>query len=222
MGSLLDAVKRRLRPLFQSRDDRRADLVGPPGCWEMKRQFQIDFLKRFGLEPQHYLLDIGCGVLRGGIPLIEYLEPAHYYGIEVQKKSLEEGEQALVEADLTEKQPNLTWAPTMEGLNLDRKFDYVWAFAVLHHMYDDILFTAIDFAQRHLAPGGVFYANVNIGERYDGEWQGFPGVKRPLEFYEEEFGKRGFTFTDVGSLKELGHVSGRQGDQSRMLKIVFA
>ena len=61
----------------------RHSLVGPAHLWEIKRAFQIQFLQSVGLTPDQYLLDMGCGTLRGGIPIIKYLEPGHYYGIRI-------------------------------------------------------------------------------------------------------------------------------------------
>lgn len=62
----------------------------PPGQWRQKRNLQRSFLLASGLQPSHQLLDIGCGTLRGGIPLIDYLEKGNYVGLEPRKKALDE------------------------------------------------------------------------------------------------------------------------------------
>lgn len=36
-------------------------------------QWQLEFMKKQGLKKSHTLLDIGCGVLRGGRYFIDYL-----------------------------------------------------------------------------------------------------------------------------------------------------
>ncbi len=88
---------RLIRRLFRSKkaSTERHSHVGAPEGWELKRRFQIDFLKKQGLKPEHYLLDIGCGTLRGGIPIIDYLDKGHYYGIEVRDFVLDEGRKEL-------------------------------------------------------------------------------------------------------------------------------
>ena len=53
-------------PLTPAR--RRRAMVGPPELWDLKRAFQIRFLRDHGLEPGHRLLDLGCGTLRGACP----------------------------------------------------------------------------------------------------------------------------------------------------------
>ena len=78
------------RPLMSKRSKRHF-LVGPTSLWKMKQDFQIKFLKENGLLPIHKFIDIGCGTLRGGIPLIQYLNIANYYGIDVRELALDEG-----------------------------------------------------------------------------------------------------------------------------------
>jgi len=188
----------------------------------MKRRFQIDFLLKHGLEAHHRLIDIGCGTLRGGIPLIELLDKGHYTGIEVRANVLELGRDELNQTGLEHKEPNLVHSPGVTSLELGYQAEYIWAFAVLIHMDDDALNGCLSFVSRHLAPGGLFYANVNIGEGEIGHWQGFPVVRRPMKWYAQTAERFGLVPTDVGSLLELGHDDGRPEPASRrMLRFTF-
>ncbi len=197
-------------------------LVGPADLWQMKRQFQIEFLRARGLQPGNYLLDLGCGTLRGGIPLIDYLHEGHYTGLEVRADVLAEGRQELAEAGLLGKNPTLMQCDRLDSLDLPVRFDFVWAFAVLIHMSDSILETALAAVARHLAPGGCFFGNVNIGGSPEGHWQGFPVVCRSWEYYQAAFLRHGLQVKDIGSLTELGHHHPRLGqermDRQRMLQ----
>jgi SAM-dependent methyltransferase len=212
-------VKRRVRRMFMTRAQRRFELVGPPELWEMKRSFQIAFLRKFGLQPQHYLVDIGCGVLRGGVPIIDYLEKGHYYGIEARPKVLEEGRRELHESKLEDKKPHLMVAEHLANVSLGRKFNYIWAFSVLIHLQDEILEEVIGFVARHLEDEGVFYANVDTLDAPDGKWLEFPGVRRPLDFYVRVCAGNGLKISDLGSLQAFGHVTGGEPDLQRMLEI---
>lgn len=186
----------------------------------MKRAFQIRFLSEMGLKPAHYLVDIGCGTLRGGVPLIEYLEAGHYFGVEVRQEALEEGRKELRDAGLASKNPTLLLCPDISQLTVDRSFDYMWAFSVLIHMSDEILDHTLGFVSRHLSKDGVFFANVNMGDRREGSWQGFPVVSRTFEFYAEACARHGLAVTDLGPLRELGHQSEVElHDRQRMLRI---
>jgi hypothetical protein len=86
---LADRADRILARLFPTRfrasaREGRHGRVGAPHLWRMQRAFQIDFLQRMGLDRQHHLLDLGCGTLRGGLPLIAYLSAGNYTGIDVR------------------------------------------------------------------------------------------------------------------------------------------
>lgn len=200
--------------------ERRHRLVGPPHVWKMKRDFQIRFLKSRDLRPEHYLLDIGCGSLRGGIPLIEYLGKGHYVGVERQKDVLDEGRRELRKAELTWKEPLLLTSAEFSAERLAVRFDFVWAFSVLIHLTDALLNETLDIVSNSLTEHGVFYANVNVGDRPEGNWRGFPVVWRSMDFYRETCFRHGLLAADLGALSDLGHVSGDPDqDRQRMLKI---
>lgn len=209
--------------LLYSPAQRRHSKAGPPKLWKIKRDFQIQFLRQVGLKPQHYLLDLGCGTLRGDVPIIAYLEKRHYFGVEARPEVLDEGRKELQESNLLNKEPALIAVADIPSLNLQKEFDYIWAFSVLTHMTDEILRDAISFVRRHLKDDGCFYANVNIGNRPDGSWHGFPLVYRSLRFYEEACSRDGLRVKDLGPLTDFGHPlppkPGQQQTRQRILKV---
>ena len=213
---------RRLRGLlspFQSDAAKRHALVGPAHLWKMKREFQIGFLRARGLEPQHRLIDVGCGTLRGGIPLIEYLDTGNYTGLDVRQEALDEGRKELAAAGLEDKQPQLICSDELASLDLGTPSDFAWAFAVLIHMPDEVAASCISMASRNLRAGGRFYATVNIGDQDEGQWREFPVVFRSLEFYQGLAARSGFSLEVLGDLASLGHRGGLRGDDSMMLEL---
>jgi len=59
------------------------NFVGGDGpFWAKLSELQFQFLSKQGLKPSDVFIDAGCGSLRGGIRFIEYLEPAHYLGLD--------------------------------------------------------------------------------------------------------------------------------------------
>ncbi|MCP4148294.1 MAG: methyltransferase [bacterium] len=215
----LRSILNRLRLVFETSEARRHSLVGPAQLWKMKRDFQIAFLKKSGLKQEHALLDLGCGTLRGGIPLIEYLDTGNYMGLDSREKIIEEAKKELLTANLAHKEPILKINTDFQTLLVENKFAYIWAFSVLIHMDDDTLRKCVAFIATHLETNGIFYANVNIGAHQEGKWQGFPIVWRTLEFYRKIAEKNNLTVEDIGPLKELGHHSGSEAqDTQRMLK----
>ena len=203
--------------------EKRHSLVGQSHLWKMKREFQIAFLTEVGLKPEHYLLDIGCGTLRGGVPVIRYLKEGHYFGVDARPEVIEEAKKELEVENLTGRVPILTCAPTTSLLELGRTFDYVWAFSVLFHMTDEILDDCFAFVERHLEPHGMFYANVNVGVSPPKMWKGFPVIWRTLASYERLGSGHALSVEDIGPLSSFGHVTGiAEQDNQRILKMKVA
>jgi hypothetical protein len=190
-------------------------MVGPADFWDMKRNFQFNFLLCHGLKSHHALLDFGCGNLRGGLPLIRYLESTRYTGLDTRKDVLLYGERSIREAGLCEKKPCLV--NNHDGL-VDikgAKFDYIWAFSVLIHIPDEQLLNVLQSLTKHMHESSVFYANVNIGFTINGMWKEFPCITREWQFYEDAFRKSGLTFKDIGSLLDHGHFHPRLSPETQ-------
>jgi cyclopropane fatty-acyl-phospholipid synthase-like methyltransferase len=201
---------------------RRAALVGPPDQWAAQRRFQFEFLTSNGLQPEHRLLDIGCGTLRGGIPLIEYLHAGNYTGVEVRATVLEEARKELAESGLDHKDPLLIHAEDPAEIQSGEPFDIVWAFMVLIHMPDEVVDGYLRLVSQRLTEGGEFYANVALGDRADGRWQGFPVVFRPREFYRGTAAAHGLRMNEVGALGSLGPGITSHGRHTMMLRFSHA
>ena len=207
-------IQRKIGSIIDPKQKRHAH-VGAPELYKKSRDFQIKFLKDMKLMPEDYLLDIGCGTLVGGIPIISYLEKRHYYGIEKRPDVLEEARKELLASKLTHKMPVLL-SEDISSVNFERKFNFVWAYAVLIHLKNEILEDCFAFVSSHLSKQGKFYANVNIGNKKDDSWKGFPVVWRTLDFYKKVGSSYGLTVQDIGSRQEFGLAS---PDDQRMLEI---
>jgi SAM-dependent methyltransferase len=219
---LADRADRILARLFPTRfradaPEGRHGRVGAPHLWRMQRAFQIDFLQRMGLDRQHHLLDLGCGTLRGGLPLINYLSAGNYTGIDVRAEVIEEALRELEEAGLEQRYPRIGHVESLAGLDLRAHYDFVWAFGVLMHLEDADLEIALSFAARHLAERGAFYANVHLGDGRLGSWAGFPVVARPLDWYAARAHEAGLGAECLGRLSALGHVSGDRNSDSQFM-----
>ncbi|MCK7589889.1 class I SAM-dependent methyltransferase [Subsaxibacter sp. CAU 1640] len=215
--SSLFKIKQSLSNLFKTSKEKRHSLVGAGNLWQMKRDFQIKFLMSQGLKPSDKLMDIGCGTLRGGIPIIDYLDVSNYYGIEVRKGVLEEGIKELKASNLLHKMPKLIHFNHFDEIKADDEIDVMFAFSVLIHLNDTIVDACFQMASKLLSEDGKFYANVNIGSNKEGQWQGFPVVFRTLEFYRNLAYKYGLSLEVLGSLKDLGHITGKKSDEQQIM-----
>ena len=60
--------------------DYKRHLGGGGREWDARGAYQLELLRHLGLQPQHRLVDYGCGPLRAGRFLIRYLQAGCYRG----------------------------------------------------------------------------------------------------------------------------------------------
>ena len=131
------------------------DLVG--GMWDELGVLQLNFLKEQGLRPCHYLLDVGCGALRGGIHFTRYLDNGHYYGIDINSSLIEAGRKELQEAGVIGKQPHLLVNDKFEASRFGRRFDYAMAQSVFTHLPMNDIIRCLVETRKVIEPGSVFF-----------------------------------------------------------------
>ena len=67
----------------------------------------LDIAMAYGLQPSHALIDFGCGSLRLGKAVIDYLQPKRFIGMDVDPEFLALGRKFLGDTLLREKEPML-------------------------------------------------------------------------------------------------------------------
>jgi SAM-dependent methyltransferase len=125
--------------------------------WLEVGEMQFDYLIKHGLRPDHRLLDIGCGNLRAGWRLIEYLEPGNYVGVDLSPEILFAAQQVVVKYELQAKRPYLQ---VIDGTSLaflpSAAFERVHAHSVFSHTPLDVFERYVEQVRDLLAPGGFF------------------------------------------------------------------
>lgn len=95
----------------------------------------MDLLEREGLEPHHRVVDYGCGSLRIGRKLIDFLDPGRYIGLDVTDRFFQAGLRTLDPAAVAAKSPELA---VIDAAELARRAsdppDFVLSVAVLIHV----------------------------------------------------------------------------------------
>jgi SAM-dependent methyltransferase len=136
------------------------DLVG--GDPATMGPWQLDLLQRFGLRPHHQILDIGCGTLRGGLHLIQYLDVGHYTGIDPLPELIDAGRRLCVTAALDDKEPRLGDLDLLclETPNNVPRFDYILTQSVLNHIDAETVLQVIDVVDKTLAPSGIWVGSA--------------------------------------------------------------
>src|SRR5688500_8504932 len=112
--------------------------MGFPGQWEEHRRFQLDFAERMGVTHRTRFIEIGCGPLTLGLPLIDFLDANCYIGIDVRPEVLNLSWQQIGKHGLSSKNPRLLISQSFgdEELPSDQKADMMWSFSVLYHLTD--------------------------------------------------------------------------------------
>ncbi|VXC82002.1 conserved hypothetical protein [Oceanicaulis sp. 350] len=130
------------------------------GMWDELGALQKRFLLSQGLKPHHRFIDMGCGSLRAGVPLTEYLDPDRYYGVDISADLLEAGyEREIVPAGLGAKLPrdHLAANADFDATGFGVSFDYGIAQSVFTHMPIARLTDCLTALAPVFAEGGRFY-----------------------------------------------------------------
>jgi SAM-dependent methyltransferase len=149
---------------------RHREVVG--GAWDEIGRLQFDYLVGAGLTPEATLLDVGCGALRGGVHFVRYLEPGHYYGIDVNQSLLRAAlVKELPEAGLADRLPagNLRATARFE-CDFGPRFDMALALSVFTHLPLNHIRLCLFQVAQVMAPGGRFFATyfpADEGTRFD-------------------------------------------------------
>ncbi len=204
MNNYMDPA--RLEALVGAKGHR--DVVG--GLWDVIGPLQCDFLISRGLEPGHRLLDIGCGALRGGVRFARYLEPGHYYGIDISERLLDLGyEREIVPAGLAERLPraNLFATPDFEA-PFGAMFDFGVAISLFTHLDLAVYAHALERLAPAFRRGARLYASVFEG---GGEALSRPsGIvtyadRDPFHFLPEEVAARTPSSWSMRWIGDWGH-----------------
>jgi SAM-dependent methyltransferase len=131
--------------------------------WDKIGQLQIDYLIGAGLRPQDRVLDLGCGALRGGGKIINYLDDGHYYGIDMDKHLLNAGHrEELGRLGLQGKCPrrNLFCSGLFRHERLGEKtIDVGLSVSVMRELTVNYLRIMLENAAPYFRPGGVLHCS---------------------------------------------------------------
>jgi len=129
------------------------------GRWDTHGQTQLAFLTSHGLRPEHTFLDVGCGCLRAGRHLIDYLEPNNYYGVDANRSLVQAG----YDVELTDMQRRRVPASHLRANerfdgDFGVKFDFAIAQSVFSHVTLNQIRLCLFRMAKVMRPGGTFFA----------------------------------------------------------------
>jgi len=124
-----------------------------PEAKALKAHQELERFRSFGLRPQSICIDYGCGSLKLGRHLIEFVDAAHYIGMDLSGRTLNEGFR-LLPSFLKQKRPLLLLISeaTLE-LARNAKPDMVLSTGVLKHTPPEELDSFLENLLSLLQPG---------------------------------------------------------------------
>jgi SAM-dependent methyltransferase len=160
----MEGINKYAEPLSATAVDRGVHRNFVGGMWDEIGTLQFDYLVAQGLQPGHRLLDVGCGAMRGGIHFAKYLEPSHYYGVDVNE--------SLIQAALTHELPQAGFADRVPAANLrvtdsfdsdfGVQFDYAIAVSLFTHLPLNYIKLCLFQVAKVMPPGGRFFVTYFV------------------------------------------------------------
>lgn len=127
--------------------------------WDRIADLQMEFMVGAGLRPEHFLLDVACGSLRGGSRFIPYLEAGHYFGVDRNPRLIETGLSEEIDPQVrADKRPTVEVMEDFGFERLGRRFDFLLAQSLFTHLPLNSIMRCLVNAGRVLEPDGRFYA----------------------------------------------------------------
>ena len=125
--------------------------------WLSIGELQFNYLVKHGLQPNHHFLDLGCGNLRAGWRIIDYLEGAKYTGVDISSEIIRAAAKTLVDKELMPKRPYLYLVgDTHLEFLPSGYFDVVHAHSVYTHCPEEVIRSSMLGVKRVLRPEGFF------------------------------------------------------------------
>ena len=130
--------------------------------WLALGEFQFQFLQSHGLATNQRFLDVGCGNLRLGWRVIQFLEPEKYCGLDLSPVILDAARRTVAEFALEPKKPTLHLVENADYQFLPAdSFDIAYAHAVFTQTPLAVVLDVLSSVARVIKPGGFFEFTYN-------------------------------------------------------------
>lgn len=183
-------------------------MVGPLGFWDQLQQYQLNVLKRHGMQSYHSLLDIGCGPLQGGVAFIRYLDRGNYTGVDINPEKLGAGHLQVQRNSLANKNPLLIQSESFGEDELgDKTFDFIWVSQMMYYLDESKLTTLLEFGRKCLHDNGLFLCDIIGPNHYEFSAHEHNWYLYNSDSFSQIAAKCGFSVTDEGEIEKYGYPS---------------
>ena len=126
--------------------------------WHELEELQFRFLVDQGLKPEHVLLDIACGSLRGGVRFFPYLDTGNYLGIDMNQWLIDHGvENELGRTMFGLKRPEFVLSDTFEFERFSKRPDFALAQSLFTHLIEGDILICLRKLRACTKPGSRFF-----------------------------------------------------------------
>ena len=123
-------------------------------------------LLALGVRPGDKFVDYGCGTLRLGVLFVEYLEPDHYFGLDIDERILTAGRARLSPELIAAKRPVLeVISPDSVSRVAAKQPRWVCSKGVLQHVPPDQMGSYFGSLATLLHAGGNGFLNARLGNK---------------------------------------------------------
>ncbi len=166
-------------------------LGGGAEHWNRRGEFQLHFLQAMGLQRASKLLDVGCGPLRAGVHLIEFLDDRRYVGVDYNRDFVKAANRIVESSNLGLKHPTIELVNNFDFSRLDRSFDFALVFSVLNHCDEGQRAKFFAGISQPLKSGGRIYIS-------HGKWLAMSYLSGSKLSLTNEFPQSSFDLRDYG------------------------
>jgi cyclopropane fatty-acyl-phospholipid synthase-like methyltransferase len=183
-------------------------MVGPLGFWDQLQQYQLNVLKRHGMQSHHTLLDIGCGPLQGGVAFIRYLDRGNYTGVDINQEKLDVAYLQVQRNSLAHKNPLLIQSTSFGKDELDKKnIDFIWVSQMIYYLDESKLTALLQFGRICLHDKGIILCDIIGPKHYECSTPEHEWYVYTSESFSQIAEKCGFSVTDEGEIEKYGYPS---------------
>lgn len=136
-----------------------------------------------GCRQDHTVLEVGCGALIAGYPVIQYLHAGNYCGIDPNRWLIEDSLKIpQVKKVVSDKRARFDYNADFDGSMFDIKFDFVLSHSILSHAAHWQWRPFLQNIDRCVKPGSIILASLHFTEGNEFGDPGYDGTE--LDFGE--------------------------------------
>lgn len=175
-------------------------------------EWQLEIAKKYGLEPGHLVLDVGCGAARGGYFVGQYIESGNYYGIDPSEKYCRIANRI---ADMIGKKFTIHCSGKFDFHSAGKSFDFALAQSVFTHLPNHDIETCMRNLTSVMKKGSQFIFTYIIGQQipigflYSGQYPMQRGNIESGDWFKPIASANGIHFEDLPDFHPSGQKVGR-------------